>query len=200
MSNNEGLKLKKLCVEDYNLLLSAIAKRSKDLLPINVAVGDTFTIAGKEFIRFPETDEGVPTVMRDLLWERSINRTNTLENSPVLDELNTEILPIIQAAIGKENVLEFETDLTSLNGFKDYGSLKSQISLPTFDFFRSNIEIFRNYPARRYWYLATPRDVKIDNGDLCTVDHHNIVTFSSSYWGSGIRPILYLKPSVFASE
>jgi hypothetical protein len=200
MSNNEGLKLKELCVEDYNLLLNAMAKRSKDLLPINVAVGDTFTIAGKEFIRFPETDEGVPIVMRDFLWERSINRTNTLENSPVLDELNTEILPIIQAAIGKENVLEFETDLTSLNGFKDYGSLKSQISLPTFDFFRSNIEIFHNYPAIRYWYLATPRDVKIDNGDLCAVDYHNIVAFSSSYWGSGIRPILYLKPSVFASE
>lgn len=126
-------------------------------LSFNVEVGSTFKIADIEFIRFPEVNGAVPIVTKECVFAETFDDTyNNFATSSLLKKLRREILPQIEAVVGADNVLEFETDLISLDGLKDYGKVKSKISLPTFDFYRENIEIFEQYTPKKWWWLATP--------------------------------------------
>lgn len=199
---NKGFKLKDLTSEDYNLLMNAIAKRTKPQLPFNTETGDVFEIANMEFIRFPATEHGVPILLKTLLPNMEFGNSNNFSESYVLRELVSEVLPKIEAAVGAENVLEFETDLTAVDGLKDYGSIKSKISLPTFDFFRKNIEMFDKYASENDFWLATPWSTPTHayNRLMCHVTSRNIITYTQCYNERCVRPVLYLSPSVFASE
>ena len=119
----------------------------------------------------------------------------------VSKRLNDEILPKIIEAAGKENVFEFETDLTSLDGLKTHGIMKSKISVPSLDFYRSNIEIFDKYKIGKWWWLGTP-DTTIEhrnnNWVLCVSPYGDIHGDNYGY-DSGVRPILFLNSSILVS-
>lgn len=202
MSNNEGLKLRELTPEDYSLLMNAIEKRTKPQLPFNTVVEDVFEIANMEFIRLPATEHGIPILLKTPLPKMEFGGDGNFGDSDVLRELVTEVLPKIETAVGAENVLEFETDLISLDGLKDYGSIKSKISLPTLDFYRKNIEIFDKYASEDDFWLATPWTTPTHgyNKLMCYVTSDKRIHYVQSYYSRGVRPILYLSPSVFASE
>ena len=108
--------------------------------------GGIFKILDIEFINFILDEKTSIAVTKNTVFDSIFDReNNNLAESVVLEKLNEEFLPKIISAVGEENVLEFETDLTTLDGLKPYKPLKSKISLPTFDFYRSNVEIFDKY-------------------------------------------------------
>lgn len=110
--------------------------------PLNKIVVDDFSvfeIAGMEFIKFPSANGRTPILARDVLFDSVFGNNNNLAESDttetgILRRMSSEILPLIENAIGSDNVLVFDTDLTSLDGLKDYGTLYSKISLPNVDF------------------------------------------------------------------
>ena len=166
----------------------------------NVQDGQTFEIAGIEFIKFHATAEGVPVVTRDLQKVMSFGQNNDLRTSDVLEWLQETFLPKIVAAIGEDNIVSFQTDLTALNGLKDYGHLESKISLPTIDFYRENAEIFRNHPVDDYWWLATSDSSMPGERylTLCVSPAGGI--FNDICYGSnGVRPFCIFKSSIFES-
>ena len=168
---------------------------------INVQDGQTFEIAGIEFIKFPAIAEGVPVVTRDLQKTMRFGQNNDLRSSDVLAWLQENFLPKIVAAIGEDNLVRFQTDLTTLDGLKNYGYLESRISLPTLDFYRENAEIFRNHPVKGWWWLATPEsDKPVSNPDwtLCVspAGYVNIGDYNTS---DGVRPFCIFKSSIFES-
>jgi hypothetical protein len=120
-----------------------------------VKPGETFQIGDMEFIRFPDVNGQTPVVMKSIAFRSSFGRNNDFRESKILKKLQEEYLPRVIEAIGEENVLEFETDLTTLDGLKNYGSLTSRISLPTFDFYRANVAVFDQHNPRSWWWLAT---------------------------------------------
>jgi hypothetical protein len=199
---NKGFKLRDLTSADYNLLMNAIEKKTKPQLPFNTEVGEVFEIANMEFIRFPATEHGVPILLKTLLPCMEFGDSNNFGESGILRELVSEILPKIEAAVGAENVLEFETDLTAIDGLKDYGSIKSKISLPTLDFYRKNIEMFDKYKSEYGFWLVTPWSTPTRGyrNLMCRATSDNIIDHSRSYYERYVRPMLYLNPSVFASE
>ena len=168
---------------------------------INVQDGQTFTIAGIEFIKFPATAEGVPVVTRDLQKTMRFGRYNDLRTSDVLEWLQETFLPKIVAAIGEENLWSFQTDLTTLDGLKNYGHMESKVSLPTLDFYRANAEMFRNHPVKDWWWLATPESDKHNsdpNWTLCVAPSGNIG--NNDYFNDyGVRPFCIFKSSIFES-
>lgn len=163
--------------------------------------GETFNLAGYEFIKFPSVNGETPIVMRDYAFISRFGDNNDLRDSDVLRRMEEEILTKIIGAVGEENVCTFKTDLTTLDGLKPYGVMESKISLPTIDFYRANGEIFTKYKSSRWCWLATP-DSAQPNGNpywiLCVSPSGHI------YYGDfsnarGVRPILVLKSSIFDS-
>ena len=170
---------------------------------INAKDGETFELAGIEFIKFPDKNGMTPVVAKNIQFKSAFGGNNDLRSSSVMKRLKKELLPKICAAIGEENVCTFSTDLTTWDGLKPYGVMEEKISLPTMDFYRANVENFDKYPVGGWWWLATPETAPphgSSNWILCVspsgyfgVDYCNFDDF-------GVRPILYFQSSIFESS
>lgn len=163
--------------------------------------GETFNLAGYEFIKFPSVNGETPIVMRDYAFISRFGDNNDLRSSDVLRRLQKEILPKIVEAVGEENVCTFKTDLTTLDGLKPYGVMESKISLYTFDFYRANVSIFDRYKVDRTCFTATPESAQPHYSPYWVVCVSPSGYVSGSLYDNvnGVRPILFLKSSIFES-
>lgn len=164
--------------------------------------GETFIVAGIEFIKFPDAGGMTPVVMRDLAFTSRFGSNNDLRQSDVLKKMESDLLPKIMAAIGEENLCTIKTDLTTLDGLKPYGVMESKVSLPTFDFYRANVEIFDKYKVDNWWWTATPDSAKPHcnpNLVVCVAPsgHFDFDFFSN---GFGVRPFFLFQSSIFGSS
>lgn len=165
--------------------------------------GKAFTVAGMEFIKFPDVNGKTPVVMKSIAFRSQFGDNNDLRSSKVMGKMEKDILPKIIEAVGEENVLTFKTDLTTLDGLKPYGEMESQISLPTFDFYRANVEIFDKYNPKAWWWLATPESVQphydpiwvtcVSPSGCIGCSHYNVDD-------CGVRPFLIFNSSIFGSS
>lgn len=165
--------------------------------------GETFQIAGFEFIKFPSVGGQTPVVMRDYAFTSRFGDNNDLRSSDVLKKMEEEILPKIVAEVGEENLYTIRTDLTTLDGQRPYGVMESKISLPTLDFYRANGEIFNKYKPSRWCWLATPESAQPNDSPhwvLC-VSPSGCIDFDGHDFGFlGVRPILIFQSSIFGSS
>lgn len=164
--------------------------------------GETFTVAGIEFIKFPSVNGQTPVVAKDILFRSRFGDNNDFRQSIVLKKLEAEYLPKIIEAIGEENLCTIKTDLTTLDGMDPYGTMESLISLPTLDFYRANVRIFDKYKPGYWWWLATPESTKPHDDPawvLCVSPSGCISDFSHCGNGLGVRPFCIFKSSIFES-
>ena len=165
--------------------------------------GETFTVAGIEFIKFPEVNGAIPVMARDFLFRSRFGDNNDLRNSDVLKKMESDVLPKIIAEIGEENVLTFKTDLTTEDGLKPYGIMESKVSLPTLDFYRANVEIFDKHKVDCWWWLATPESTAPHDSPywiLCVEPSGDICYGNFRIGdGGGVRPFFYFNSSIFES-
>ncbi len=174
----------------------------KNALFFGVKDGETFEIAGMEFIKFPSVDGQTPAVMKNIAFNSDFGKNNDLHQSKVLKRMEADILPKIIEAVGEENLCTIKTDLTTLDGLKPYGEMYSRISLPTFDFYRANVEIFNKHKAGDWWWLATPESAKPHGNDwwIVCVSPSGFIFFNYYYFHDcGVRPFCIFKSSIFES-
>ena len=166
-----------------------------------VKVGETFLIGDMEFIRFPDVNGQTPVVMKDIAFRSGFGSNNDFRESKILKKLQEAYLPTIIEAVGEENVLEFETDLTTLDGLKNYGTLVSRISLPTFDFYRANVAIFDQHNPGTWWWLVTADSAKphYDPVWISCVSPAGSIYYDFGRGYIGVRPFCILKSSIFES-
>lgn len=180
----------------------SITENRKPLFP-GVKDGETFTVAGIEFIKFPSVDGQTPVVAKDILFRSRFGDDNDLRQSNVLKKLEAEYLPKIMEAIGAENLCTIKTDLTTLDGLKPYGVMESLVSLPTLDFYRANAEIFGKYRPSGWWWLATPESAHPNSKPwwiLCVAPSgfiNDCNYFDSDF---GVRPFYIFKSDIFGSS
>ena len=163
--------------------------------------GNTFNIGNYKLIKFSDNDGKSIVVFADTVFDERFGDDNNFSKSKILKRLNDEILPEIIKVVGEDNVLEFETDLTSLDGLKTHGTMKSKISIPTFDFYRNNVHIFDEYKIPKYWWLATPDTTSehYNNRWIVCVSPVGIMNIDYYYDDYGVRPILIFNSSISVS-
>lgn len=167
-----------------------------------VPTGETFKIADMEFIKISDENGITAAVCKDIVFNSNFGINNNLATSEILERLTAEILPKIEAAVGAENVLEFETDLLSLDGSGKHGILKSKISIPTFDFYRRNRATFQKYKLDEWWWLATPDSTSEYNNDswcVCVAPSGRISNFYYYDYDDGVRPFFNFVSSISVS-
>lgn len=160
-----------------------------------------FNVAGFDLIKLFDDNGRTAVVFADTVFDCEFGKNNNFSESTILKRLNGEILPKITECVGTDNVLEFETDLTSLDGLKTHGSVKSKIAIPTFDYYRQNVHIFDEHKLDKWWWLATPdttREHYNDNWIVCVSPSGNIG--SVNYHNSiGVRPFLFFVSDIDVS-
>lgn len=175
---------------------------NKNIRFSGVNVGETFMIGDMEFIRFPDRDGKTPVVMKQIAFRSRFGPSDDLRESEIFKKLQKDILPKLMEEVGEDNLCEFETDLTTLDGLKPYEPLKSRISLPTLDFYRANVEIFDQHKPDVWWWLATADSAKPHYDSwwvLCVSPSGGICFDNVDFGDSGVRPFLILKSSIFDS-
>ena len=169
---------------------------------IEIINEELFRIGKYEFIKFTDDNGNVIGVLKNSLGDMKFGDNNDFSKSNILKKLNEEFLPEIESVIGIENVLEFETDLTSLDGSKKYGTMKSKVSLPTFDFYRNNRSTFAKYNLDDWWWLATPHTTSEFVNDVwvnCVSPGGSVYDYISGCGDFGVRPFLTFVSTIFDS-
>ncbi len=121
-----------------------------------LSYGEIVKVGKYELICFEENNGFATAVFKEPVFQSEYGFNNHLFASGILTRLCDELLPELEAALGAENILEFKTDLTAMDGSLKYGSMFSKISLPTFDFYRKHRSVFIKNKIDHYWWLATP--------------------------------------------
>lgn len=153
-----------------------------------------FSIAGVDWIKFPEVNGAFPMVYKTYDMDLSFGYDSNFAESSALYYLQTSVLPWVEEAVGAENLVEFETDLTSIDKDDRYGIVRSKISIPTLKFYRDNKKIFDKYSGY-CWWTATPYN--IDCGSLCWITGDGDERNKHCERYNGIRPMIMVKASVF---
>lgn len=164
---------------------------------------NTTTIAGTEFIVLEKQDNKVICLAKELIFKHTQfdENSNNYATSSVREKLNKEFLPKLVEAVGAENILDVDIDLTSDDGLDDYGSVKDKIGLLTDSMYRKYNRIIENYPVDDWWWLATPYSTPhrgyhslvrcvYDNGALNDNFCDSIL---------GVRPFCIFSSSIFES-
>ena len=163
--------------------------------------GKIFKIGEVEFIKFTEENGEVTAVAKEFAFRSEFGRNNNFAESKILKKLSKEFLPKIADAVGEENIVEHEVDLTSLDGLKTHGSVKSKISIPTFDFYRANVKIFDKHKIDAWWWLATPDTTSEHLNDywLSCVSPSGLIRNYCCNGINGVRPFLKFVSSIFVT-
>lgn len=177
-------------------------KNEKAVQLSEIKNGKTFKIGDVVYIKFSDIDGVTTAVTKEPVFRSGFGSNNNLHESKILKRLQEEFLPAVIKVVGEENVCEFETDLTTLDGLKPYEPLKSKISLPTFDFYRANVEIFDKHKVDSWWWLATPDTAQphYDPIWIRCVSPRGSVNIGYYFYNRGVRPILNFVSSIFVSE
>lgn len=168
---------------------------------IKIEIGTTKNIGGEEFIILDVLENGVLCLSKDFAYTDTMfdRDSNNYANSLIRKLLNTEYLKKIADAVGGENIIECEIDLTSDDGLDDYSKVTDKIGLLTADMYRKYNRIIENYPVDDWWWLSTPRSTPRRGysfsvrcvTNIGSMIHDNCISVL------GVRPFLIFNPSIF---
>lgn len=186
--------------------VDGIIQLTIDAVPIkkrlsSFAPGEIFSKNGTEYIVCEHFEDGSTAVIRKVCLEEDIEFgvTNNWTESNLRNYLNSKYLEDISDDFGKDNILDHEVDLLSLDGYNDYGSTFDKVSVLTIDRYRRYHKLIKNTNLTNW--LSTPDSTPSGTGVsfvqvICDSGH---VRWDYSSYGYGVRPFFILKSSISVS-
>lgn len=164
--------------------------------------GDDFRLGSYEFFIYGHTDDGVIVVLKDLLHNNvEFGENNNYDGSQV-DDICNKFYSDLKDIVGEDNIVEYELDLTTDDGLKDYGVVKRKMSLITAQMYRKEVELFDKYKIDKWWWTATAYSTPLHESNFfvkCVSPDGNVNC--DSYGSSiGVRPFCILKSNIFVSK
>ena len=174
----------------------------KEVRLADKAAGEVVTIAGVEFIVLEHQDGETALITKDCIGEDSEfgENDNRYEGSYV-DDICESFEAMLLDFVSAESIVEFDLDLTSDDGLKDYGQIRRRVALMTADMYRRYVDILDLYNPGQYWWLSTPRSTKRHGADswVKCVSPSGNVDYDFCDVG-GVRPFCILKSDIFVSR
>lgn len=168
-------------------------------LPNNLKSGDTFKdINGEEWILLYCKESEVGILRKEFLKEMKFGSNNNYNGCNIDKYLCNTYLSELERKFGKDNIIEHDVDLLSLDGENDYGVIKRKVSLLTFDEYRKNKKAIKKHINKWFW-LATPSSTPSGDGSdgVQCVDSDGGVDCGWCVSCGAVHPFLILKDSVF---
>lgn len=169
----------------------------------NLNVGDIFKdVDGDEWIYLCKEESGdVCIFKKDSLKKMKFGNNNNYNGSDIDKYLCGTYLSELERKFGKDNIVEHEVDLLSLDGEDDYGKIKRKVSIPTLDVFRQNKKLIKKYIKEWFW-LATSNSTPSGYGsnDVQFVGSGGFVFCRWCSYCGAVHPFLVLKDSVFEKQ
>lgn len=179
-----------------------------DTIPVKVQLSELkqyehfFDDDGEEYILCKLFEDGTASVLQANLLDKKMEfgKNNNWNESYWREYLNSEYLESLEQKFGSENIVEHKVDLTSMDGFDDYGYTMDKVAIRTFDEFRETSKGVGLVDGSEI--LATPNQTPSRGNDsyvqfVC--DGGGVDCSDCNWRGYGVRPFFFLKSSIFVS-
>ena len=188
--------------EQVEKIRSCFSLPVSDTKLADVPVGDTVKIGDHEMIVLEQLGTVTLLLRKDLLRESQEFGSNNNYDGSYVDAICQEFAKEIAAAVGEDNILLHDVDLTSDDGLKDYGVIRRKASLLTTEQARRYVQLLDKYKLDAWWWLATSWSTPT-HGDstwgMC-VSPSGIIDYFRYGRGIGVRPFCILKSNIFVSK
>lgn len=166
-------------------------------------VGDVFKIDEYDFIVLEQMDGQTAVISKGFMEQNKKfdEDTRDYNKSSLKKLIESQIQPIIESAVGAENLVEHEVDLTSVDMQNEFGSCTCKVRPITFDEARKYNHLLVNKDLNGWWWTCTPWSTKERGWEYSLA-----VVSSSGYFNDysfnyyGVRPFCILKSNIFVSK
>ena len=166
--------------------------------------GSTFKIGEYDFIVL-EHEQGQTMVISKCFMAKNKKFDEDTRNygkSSLKKLIESNIQPIIEDAVGADNLVEHEVDLTSVDMQNEFGFFRCKVRPITFDEARRYNDLLVNNDLDDWWWTCTPWSTKERGWDysIAVVSSSGIIGRNNCYSYDGVRPFCILKSNIFVSR
>lgn len=179
-----------------------IRDKGKDRLG-NLNPGEHFKIADWDFIVLQHNERGTLVISNNLLAENEkFGETRNYKESNVKKVIEEKLLPVVEDAVGKNNIIEHYVKLTSVDMQNEFGDVKCRMRPISFDEARefNNLLVNNDLPDW-YWTLTQwsieERGWKYSVAVVSPSGDFNDYSFNDC---NGVRPVCILNSNIFVSK
>ena len=167
--------------------------------------GDVFKVGEHDFIVLEQEDGQTKVISKGLMAENIVfdEDSRDYNKSNLKSLIETEIQPIIEVAVGADNLIEHEVDLTSVDMQNEYGSCICKVRPITFDEVREFNNFLVNKNLSDWWWTCTPwRTAERGWKYSMAVVSPSGYFFDFCFYDvrCGVRPVCILKSNIFVSK
>lgn len=122
--------------------------------------------------------------------------------SSIKELIENSIQPIIENAVGADNIIEHEVDLTSVDMQNEFGRCRCKVRPITFDEARKYNDLIVNKDLDYWCWTCTPWSTK-ERGyaySVAVVSSSGNIFSSYCNYSFGVRPFCILKSNIFVSK
>ena len=116
--------------------------------------------------------------------------------------IESDIQPIIENAVGEDNIVEHDVDLTSVDMQNEFGTCRCKVRPITFDEARKYNDLLVNKELNDWWWTCTPWSTE-ERGwkySIAVVSSSGYFCISHCNDNCGVRPFCILKSNIFVSK
>lgn len=166
--------------------------------------GDVFKVGEHDFIVLEQEDGQTKVISKGLMAENIVfdEDSRDYNKSNLKSLIETEIQPIIEVAVGADNLIEHEVDLTSVDMQNEYGSCICKVRPITFDEVREFNNFLVNKNLSDWWWTCTPWSTAERGWEysMAVVSPSGCIYDFSYDCNCGVRPVCILKSNIFVSK
>ena len=166
--------------------------------------GDVFKIGEHDFIVLEQKQEQTMVISKGFMAEdkRFDGDSRDYNKSSLKNLIESSIQPIIENAVGTDNIIEHEVDLTSIDMQNEFGNCRCKVRPITFDEARKYNDLLVNKDLEDLWWTCTPWSTK-DRGysySMAVVSSSGNIFRLNIDNSGGVRPFCILKSNIFVSK
>lgn len=166
--------------------------------------GEAFKIGEHDFIVLEQKQEQTMVISKGFMAKNKMFNDDTRDyNSSSLKKLiESDIQPIIENAVGDDNIVEHDVDLTSVDMQNEFGICRCKVRPITFDEARKYNDLLVNKDLGDWWWTCTPwsTDERGWKYLIAVVSSSGNVNFNCCDDCCGVRPLCILKSNIFVSK
>ena len=188
-------------------ILNEIKSGNKNVLKVELSTlraGEVFKIDKHDFIVLEQYEGITKVILKDFMAANVVfdERTRDYSKSKIREKIETDILPVIENAVGADNIVEHEVSLKSVDFQKEFENVKCKVRLITFE----EARIYNNYIVNDelddWWWSCTPwsTEKRGYNRSVAVVSPSGSIYDDDCDYVLGVRPVCILKSNIFVSK
>lgn len=166
--------------------------------------GDVFKIGSHDFIVLRHYGDKTKVISKNFMAEDVIFDENTPDynNSNLKKIIETEIQPVIENAIGKDNIIKEDIAVKTVDNQDRFDLIESKVRVATFEEAREYNDLIVNKDLDDWWWTCTPWPTD-DRGwkyQIAVVAPAGNIFDCICIGAGGVRPVCILKSNIFVSK